>query len=140
MSEADVIRLELPADTKYLALIDACITATCARAAGDWETLAQEVELAVHEACTNIMLHAYAGQQHGRITMQLALSGEHMTIELFDQGTSFDPDLVAEPHLGEAQVNGFGLFLMRQLMDEVSYQAGPDCNHLRMSKRLYLGG
>ena len=98
------------------------------------------IELAVDEACSNIIDHAY-GSKPGEITMEV--SGElrrQLTIILVDQGVPFDPDSVEEyvpcATLDDAKIGGLGLHLMRQTMDQVCFEFGvPDLgNRLTMSK------
>jgi serine/threonine-protein kinase RsbW len=154
MNEGDVIRLDLPANYAYLNVLSACIVATLERARGDCSVLEQtpagqvpapdpartayDVSLAAHEICTNIIQYAYAGQTGGRIQLQMVL--EHcprrIVIEVSDTGRAFDPSLVPEPDLDGGQVHGYGLFLVRNLMDEVAYEARPRSNHWRLVKNL----
>ena len=139
-ADADVVRLDLPASHKYLNVLGACLAEVLGRVEGlaDPATSVYNVQLAVHEACTNVVDHAYAGRTGGRIrvTLTLATAPGRLVVELHDTGRSFDPAGVAEPRLGEPQVGGYGLFLVRQLMDEVSYEPRPDGNRWRLVKNL----
>ena len=103
------------------------------------------VQLAVDEAFTNIIEHAYGGECAEEIecTCQITLNG--LVIILKDCGSPFDPSEVPEPDLNsdleDRQVGGLGLFFIRRLMDEVQYSVQPsgfdsrDCNVIRMVKR-----
>lgn len=139
MSQPDTIKLDVPATHKYLNVVGACITAILERIEGIAEmgTLAYSVELAVHETCTNIVEHAYAGV-NGRIQMAISLheAPKRLVIELQDSGRSFDPTQVPEPNLEESQVNGYGLFLMHQLMDHVDYYPQSGQNRWCLIKNL----
>ena len=88
-----------------------------------------KVQLAVDEACTNIMMYAYSNRV-GPITIALEVSGQDMTITIKDKGKPFDPTLVPTPDLSsnvdERQIGGLGIHLMRKLMDSVSYSFSPD--------------
>ena len=143
MNELDTIRLDVPATHRYLNVVGACITAVLARVEGLVEpaVVAYSVQLAVHEICTNIVEHAYAGQPEGRITITLALLIEPrcLIISLHDTGRSFDPAHVPAPNLKDGQVGGYGLFLVRELMDDVSYQPQPGSNCWRLVKGLEPG-
>ncbi len=85
------------------------------------------VQLAVDEACSNIIEHAYGGQNRGEIECTCQANEEALTIVLRDHGRPFDPASIATPNLSlglnERQVGGLGLFLMRHLMDEVRFEA-----------------
>lgn len=84
------------------------------------------VELAVDEACSNIIEHAYGGEGKGKIVCSCELSDDRLTITVQDWGKSFDPSDISEPNyevpINELQNRGAGLFLMRKMMDDVSYQ------------------
>jgi serine/threonine-protein kinase RsbW len=58
-----------------------------------------------------------------------------LTLWFHDTGASFDPTVVPTPRLGELQEHGFGLFLVRELMDEVEYQANASGNCWTLVKR-----
>ena len=85
------------------------------------------VQLAVDEACSNIIEHAYGGQNRGEIECSCQVNKKALTIVLRDHGRPFDPASIAAPNLtlglNERQVGGLGLFLMRHLMDEVRFEA-----------------
>lgn len=135
---ATEIALELPASLRYLNVVGACIVAACARHSPEAEAAASHLELAVQEACANIVLHAFSGVDTGSICMRLSLDAAAVTIELTDDGAPFDPDLVPLPCFDEPQIHGYGLFLIRQLVDDVSYQRSDNRNHLRLVKHLGL--
>lgn len=98
------------------------------------------IKLAVDEACTNIIEHAYGGEGHGDIRCTCETSQNQMTITLRDRGKTFEPDYVPEPDfdvpLEKLQTRGAGLFFMRKLMDEVRFDFDPQKgNSLVMVKR-----
>ncbi|MGB0386349.1 MAG: ATP-binding protein [Ardenticatenaceae bacterium] len=126
MKPADVIQLDLPATYKYLNVLDTFTTVLeGAEGLQDPTAMAYNVQLAVHEICTNIVGHAYSDDSLGRIKITLILSQDPraLTIDLHDTGRAVDLREIAEPDLVNAQVRGYGLFLVRQLMDEVSYHS-----------------
>lgn len=141
MPECDTIHLELPASYKYLNVMGACVTEMLLRVEDLPEAalVASKVQLAVHEVCTNIVKHAYAGQPGGRITATLTLttSPSRLVVELTDRGRPFTPPGPPAPDLTQPQEGGYGLFLVRSLMDEVAYsRAEPGVNHWRLMKVL----
>ena len=98
------------------------------------------VEMAVDEACTNIIEHAYGGEGRGDIECTCQVDNEGLTVTLRDSGRPFDPLAVPEPDisasLGERQEGGLGLYLIRKLMDEVHFEFSSDTgNVLTMVKR-----
>lgn len=139
MPPDDVIQLDLPATHKYLNLLSACIGEMLSRLddAAEIETTIYNVQLAVQECCANIVDHAY-DEDHGRIiaTLTLAAAPRRLIVELHDNGHAFEPEQVPQPRLNEPQVRGYGLFLMKQLLDEVDYQPQPGDNRWRLVKQL----
>jgi len=98
------------------------------------------VQMAVDEACSNIIEHAYGGEGHGTIECTCRIKDDELTVTLRDHGRPFDPTSVPEPDLHasleERSGGGLGLYFMRQLMDEVHFEFTPDPgNVLTMVKR-----
>lgn len=84
-----------------------------------------KIVLAVDEACTNIIKHAYKYSPNGDIFISIKLVDSRCTISITDEGSHFDPNKIPEPDLREyykqKRVGGLGMFLMKKLMDEVKY-------------------
>lgn len=97
-----------------------------------------DVQLAVEEACANVIDHAYRGQGGALQINFEALNGD-VIITLHDWGHPFDPDAIVPPDtslpLRQRPIGGLGLHLMHRLMDEVKFSFGPEGNALRMVKR-----
>lgn len=114
--------------------------ARAAQAAGLDARAVYQVELAVDEACSNIVQHAYGGEGHGDIEVTCRISSDGLTVMLRDYGRPFDPTGVAPPDLHasleDRDLGGLGLYFMRQLMDEVHFEFTLDSgNLLTMVKR-----
>ncbi len=132
-------RLKVHAKPENLAHIAAFITDVAER----WGLESKEVfevQLAVDEACTNIIEHGYRGDEAGTIEISCRQAGDECTITIRDFGRRFDPDEVPEPDidapLEDRPVGGLGLFFMRQLMDSVDFRFDADRgNVLIMTKR-----
>ncbi len=98
-----------------------------------------KVETAVDEACSNIIEHAYGGENIGVIVCSCILETDRLTIELKDTGKPFDPNSIPQPDtsasLDERKGNGLGLYFMQQMMDEIHFHFDPETgNHLKMVK------
>jgi len=111
-----------------------------ARAAGLDDQRVFDVQMAVDEASTNTINHAYGGRQDGQLRVCCFVDGDDFVVRIIDQGAPFDPETVPSPDLDapieERQVGGLGLYFMRQLMDEVRFFSDPDHgNVLLMRKR-----
>ena len=137
--EGTTIRIDIPADLQYLNVVGEAIRGLMRREVEleNADEVIHGVELAVHEACTNIIKHAY-GWRDGRIeiVMTIAADPHRVIVETFDSGRSFDLESVQPPDLDAVQDRGYGIFLMRQLMDEVAYQATSQHNRWRLVKRI----
>lgn len=128
-----------PGDFSSLAKISDFI-AENALLAGLDEKAVYAVQLAVDEACSNIIEHAYRGQEGGEIECICNLDEDGLEIILKDQGEKFDPDEVPDLEIGvpleELGNRGAGLFLIRKIMDEVHFDSSrPEGTTLIMKKK-----
>jgi sigma-B regulation protein RsbU (phosphoserine phosphatase) len=80
-----------------------------------------DLELAVNEAASNIMKHAYHGRADQRIQLEADASPDNVSIRLHHLGDSFDPSAVPPPALDGSRESGFGIYLITQSVDEVRY-------------------
>ncbi|HXH14024.1 MAG TPA: SpoIIE family protein phosphatase [Alphaproteobacteria bacterium] len=79
------------------------------------------LELAVNEAASNIMKHAYHGRADQWIHLEAEAFSGKVTVRLYHQGEPFDPSTVAPPALDGSQESGFGMYLIAQSVDDVRY-------------------
>jgi anti-sigma regulatory factor (Ser/Thr protein kinase) len=91
------------------------------------------LELALTEAAANVIKHAYGGETGRRIRISAELSPAHLTVDLCHRGQAFDPEEVPEPSFDGSKDGGFGLFIIRQCVNELSFfQDGEGRNCMRM--------
>jgi serine/threonine-protein kinase RsbW len=112
-----------------------------ARQFGFAEEEVANIVLAVDEACTNIIKHAYGGAPTGDIRVTVVREGNAFEVQILDHGRAFDPETVHAPnlkkHLTEFRRGGLGVYLMRRLMDRVEYSMHPgQPNEVRLVKFL----
>ncbi|MGD9092019.1 MAG: ATP-binding protein [Anaerolineales bacterium] len=98
------------------------------------------VELAVDEACSNIIDHAYGGEGIGDMQCSVLINKGELTVILRDQGQPFNPEDIPDPTLNvplqKLKPRGAGLYLMRKMMDEIFYAPSTESgNVLTMKKR-----
>jgi serine/threonine-protein kinase RsbW len=97
-----------------------------------------DVQLAVDEACTNIIKHAYNYDASKELSIELEFDDEKMNVTLTDQGIGFDVERYKKPDLkkqiARKKRGGMGVYLIRNLMDEVNYYVESRENVLRMIK------
>jgi len=112
--------LELPSDTDFLDLIRDFV-AKLSEYAGFGEENIYKISLAVDEACTNVIRHAYDEGDARRIDIETVIGDDTFTVIVSDAGKGFNPDTIREPDLQDYiirhKVGGFGLYLMKTLMD-----------------------
>jgi anti-sigma regulatory factor (Ser/Thr protein kinase) len=115
--------LEVAGGDEIVPLVRAWAAATAA-ALGARPQVASDFALAVSEACTNVVRHAYAraGAPDSRLILSAERDGATIVMRLRDFGCKFDPSRVPVPNLdGEPSIGGYGIYLMRQVMDDVQY-------------------
>lgn len=112
----------------------------CASIPGVTDEVLYDVQLAVDEACTNIISHGYAGLDAGSIILDLDIHRDRVIVTLTDFGHSFEPSSAPVPDVNapiEArELGGFGLFFIQQAMDEMNYQVTEDGNKMTLTKHL----
>jgi serine/threonine-protein kinase RsbW len=137
--EENCIRLNIPADFQYLSVVSAAIAAMLDQEQSDpaQELLIYQIQLAVHETCTNIIEHACAEcSGHIEAAIRLEEPEQQLVIDLFDTGNSFVLSEFKSPNLEEPNTSGYGLFIIHELMDSVIYHPQPGRNHWRLVKSL----
>jgi anti-sigma regulatory factor (Ser/Thr protein kinase) len=132
--------LAVPSSTENLALIREFVGVIASQAGLDQKD-AGKLELAVDEACANVIEHAYGHDQTKEVIIRASLDEETLKIDVEDTGRGFDPGSVKQDELDELinkrATGGLGMRLMKTLMDEVRYEIEPGKkNELHMMKRL----
>jgi PAS domain S-box-containing protein len=98
-----------------------------------------DLVLAVNEAASNIMKHAYRGRSDQRIQLEAEATSDRVSIRLHHLGDSFDPTIVPPPALDGSRESGFGIYLIARSVDDVRYtrdERGRNCIALvKMIKR-----
>lgn len=98
-----------------------------------------EVELAVDEAASNIIDHAYQGEGKGDIECSYQVAPGRLEVIMRDHGKPFDPEKVKAPNIRNdprrRKQRGLGLHFMKTLMDSVEFSfSSKNGNELRMVK------
>ncbi len=93
--------------------------------------------VAVGEAVTNCMKHAYHGAKDGRIMISSSLAEGYLNVHIRDWGETFDTGLYNAPDLGEAHEGGYGVFLMKEMTDRLEIRTDtPPGTEIILGKRL----
>lgn len=133
--------LQVPSSTENLAIIRDFVAAIGEQAGLTPKEVGQ-LEVAVDEACANVMEHAYGRDVNKEVSVRATLDGDTVEIDVIDTGQGFDPTAVEQLELDKLISNrksgGLGMRLMKTLMDEVHYEMVPGKkNELRMIKHLH---
>lgn len=117
--------LQIESRTENLIKIREFISNT-AKSCGFDDDVVNKITLAVDEACTNIIKHAYKGRSDGIIKIFLKMDKNNFKINIIDFGEPFDPQLFSITDVRSRIKNytkgGLGMFLIRTLMDKVQYK------------------
>ena len=99
---------------------------------------AGDLALALAEALDNVIEHALAGKPGEEILVEAAVEGDGVRLEVRDRGPAFDPTTAPDPSPvppEERRFGGFGLRLVRALVDEMRYERREGENRLLLLKR-----
>jgi serine/threonine-protein kinase RsbW len=138
---AYVVSLVIPAEPKWLALSRLVLSGLCQLGRIDEETLA-DLKLAVTEACSNSVRHAYGEDGTGWIEVRYELRPETFWVDVADTGRGFHFDRVPElPRRPDEELreDEMGLAIIHALVDEVEIGAGPEGLGTRIRFRKSLG-
>ncbi|MDP4115978.1 MAG: ATP-binding protein [Bacteroidota bacterium] len=132
--------LTVKSKTENLSLIREFVC-DAAKGAGFDQLTADKIILAVDEACTNIIKHAYKYYPDGTILVKVKISGTTFIVEIVDHGNAFKPNSVTTPDIEEYykqhKIGGLGMYLMKTLMDDVKYNSIPGkYNKVKLSKKI----
>ena len=98
----------------------------------------------IDDLIMNIISYAFNGISETQIEIKIELSVKKLMMTIIDNGISFNPITVSNPEtrkpVSEREVGGLGIYLYRELVDEVTYQRNDECNHLQLSINLPAGG
>jgi serine/threonine-protein kinase RsbW len=135
--------LRVPSRTEFLSAIRD-VSRRMAEAAGFDAASADQLALAVDEASTNVIKHAYRGAPDRRIELRFHERGEALRVEVVDDGEAVDPRAVPEVDLrryaSERRTGGLGVHLMGRIMDSVTFRRTSRGNVCCMVKRKPAAG
>ncbi len=121
--DAEVVSLEFPSCARLINPVDVFV-GEVAKAAGFDADAAQDVQVAVHEAVINAIVHGNGEESWRRVRLEVATRPEGLEARIEDQGPGFDLEAVPDP-LDTDNLRkpcGRGIFFMRLLMDEVRFR------------------
>jgi serine/threonine-protein kinase RsbW len=137
-TDSTTYSLTVKASTKHLAKVRNFV-AKHAQKAGFQEAEIADIRLAVDEAYTNIIKHAYHYDDSREVDIAVEYGDDEFCISIFDDGEPFDMDTYEMPDVAEKikqkKRGGVGVYLISKLMDQVEYlHDGDGLNEIRMIK------
>ena len=104
------------------------------------QATAMNLNLALEEAVTNVIMYAYPEGSDGLVDVEAILRKDSLEFIISDNGVPFDPTAApdADVTLGaeERRIGGLGIFLVRKIMDSVNYARKDGKNILSMIKKI----
>lgn len=143
-NNADYIEMKVPAQPEYVGIIRLTLSGVASRMGYTYDEI-EDLKIAVSEACTNAVQHAYKEDKNGKVSIRFGVFEDRLEVIVADEGDSFDFDQKQQdlgPYTPSHTVDqlsegGLGLYLMETLMDEVRVQ-----NHsgVTVAMTKYLNG
>lgn len=98
------------------------------------------LNLVLEEAVSNVILYAYPKEEQQELSLSASISNNNLVFVLTDSGKEFDPTQAPDADITlsaeERQIGGLGIFLIRQIMNQVEYQRIDGKNVLTLGKQL----
>jgi serine/threonine-protein kinase RsbW len=139
MKENLEVDIRVPNQTRYLSLIGKIgedVARTLKRYKGDREELAYHLNLVLTEAMANAILHANEDDPEKEIHVTITILDQILCIKVYDQGQGFDISMLPSPNFKSLDDHGRGVYIIRSLMDKVTYRKLNGGHVLEMVKSL----
>jgi serine/threonine-protein kinase RsbW len=133
---AGIVALTIPARAEFVALCRLALTGLARTRALRPEVVA-DLKLALTEACSNSIRHAYKDGHEGIVEIRYELRPDRIQVEVADDGYGFDPTLIDRPP-EEVDEGGLGIAIIRAVTDELDIAPGPDGQGSRLRFIKYL--
>ena len=131
------VRLRIPAKPEYIALGRLALTGLAQARGLDSDTIA-DLKLALTEAVSNSVRHAYGTPGEGQVDVRYELRGDRISVEVLDDGAGFDPHEAPTFDGDELSEGGLGIAIIRTIADGVEIDSRPGVrgSRLRFVKNL----
>jgi serine/threonine-protein kinase RsbW len=126
MEALDFIEMKIPAKAEYVGVVRLSIAGIANRMGYSYEDI-EDLKVAVSEAITNAVTHAYNEKGGGEVTICFGIYQDRLEVMVADHGGSFDIKEIKSDigpydeseNVEDLREGGFGLFLINALMDKV---------------------
>ena len=137
--EPESFRLVIPSQTRYLNLVTG-MAKRASMVAGMDDATSAKISIAVDEAVTNVIIHAYKGETTHQVEIELRFGEEVLEVRIWNAGGSFlDHDVVLpdpKEYVRHPRKGGLGLLLMSRFMDEIHFRETDGRSECCMIKRV----
>jgi len=131
---AEVIEIKIPSEPKFLKIIRSAMNHIC-ETMGFSQEDTNNITLAVDEACSNIIKHAYGGPTDQPIHLICSLYHDRLEVLLRDFGKKVDRKKIKSRELDDVRPGGLGVHLIKSVMDVVNYDnSSEQGNQLQLVK------
>jgi serine/threonine-protein kinase RsbW len=130
-----VVALTIPAKAEYIVLCRLALSGL-ARVRALEPALVADLKLALTEACSNVVRHAYNEQRSGEVEVRYELDDDKLSVEVVDEGIGFDPEAAVTAAGGELDEGGLGISIIRAIVDELDIKSSGSGSSLRFTKYL----
>ena len=131
-----MVALTIPAKAEYMVLPRLALTGLARMRALEADMVA-DLKLALTEACSNSIRHAYDIGAQGKVEVRYELTDDRLAVEVTDDGDGFDPATMRGPS-GELDEGGLGIAIIRALVDELDIGPRADGPGSRLRFTKYL--
>lgn len=129
MEKFDFIELKVPAKAEYVGVLRLSLSGIASRMGFSYEAI-EDLKVALSEAATNVVSHAYEKKDNGELTLGFGVYDDRLEIMVSDQGDSFHFEEIKDrigpvdkkderKPIDQLREGGFGLYLIEALMDKV---------------------
>ena len=131
------VRLRIPAKPEYIALCRLALTGLAQARALDSDTVG-DLKLALTEAVSNSVRHAYGTPGEGQVDIRYELGPDRICVDVIDDGAGFDPEEAPSFDGDELSEGGLGIAIIRTIADDVEIESRPGerGSRLRFVKKL----
>jgi anti-sigma regulatory factor (Ser/Thr protein kinase) len=129
------VSFEMCSQARCLPIVRATVSQLAA-IVGWNETETRGITMAVDEALSNVIRHAYHGRSDACIELHCIANENQLEVRIRDTGDAPDRSRICVREVGCDRIGGLGTHIIRDVMDTVSYESGPDGNWFTAVKRL----
>lgn len=115
-------------------ILNACLTSLSLQA-----VVLNDLKLAITEACTNVIKHAYKYDSRKKFDLCIQAWEKLLVVKVCYTDKGFDPNKIPLPDFTKIQEGGFGVFIIRQVMDDVIYSVDPTTGNVTLQMVKLIG-